>query len=70
MKIFENSFSYKGFTVYVKKDVGFWRAYSRLITNINGKESSFSIDETASTEKEAIDKAKFEIDRQLQARKE
>jgi len=65
MKIMEKSFIYRGFTVYIKKDVGFWRAYSTKNININGKKRTVTIDITADIENEAIDKAKIEIDRQL-----
>lgn len=65
MNIFENSFLYKEFTVYVKKDVSGWRANSKKLIKWNGKDLNFNIDKLGNTKDEAIEKAKREIDRQL-----
>jgi len=67
MNMMEDSFLYKEFTVYVKKDVIGWRANSMKLIQLNGKDLNIKIDELDNTKSEAIEKAKREIDRQLKA---
>jgi len=67
MNKMEDSFLYKEFTVYVKKDVIGWRANSIRLIKLNGKDINIQIDEQGNTKAEAIEKAKREIDRQLNA---
>lgn len=67
MNIIQDSFSYKEFTVYVKKDVFGWRANCMKLIELNGKDINIQIDKQGNTKDEVIEKAKREIDRQLKA---
>jgi len=69
MNMMEDSFLYKEFTVYLKKDVIGWRANSMKLIELNGKEINIQIDEQGNTKAEVIETAKREVDRQLKAMK-